>query len=304
MTTGGRLRSVLITGGRGNLGRKLTAHLIASDLAERVVALDRPGAPSSAPHSRVHDVTADLADPRDGALAAAIEGVDAVVHFAASNPAPNAPWDQSRESFEMTLRVAHEAVRAGARRIVFASSNHAMGKYKDAPYARRIGPGELGPETLPAPGTLFDTDEGVLDGVAYGATKLLGESAFGVAAERSGGRTTSVSLRIGWCQAGENRAETINAAGGGASPGEETPSYRRALRWFRNMWLSDRDFAQLLERALLADASGWPSPAVVVNGMSANRGMAWDLRPGERWLGYRPQDDVWTALGLEPPPAE
>ena len=31
---------------------------------------------------------------------------------------------------------------------------------------------------------------------------------------------------------------------------------------------------------------------VLVNGMSANTGMPWDLEPGRRVLGYHPQDDV------------
>jgi hypothetical protein len=34
---------------------------------------------------------------------------------------------------------------------------------------------------------------------------------------------------------------------------------------------------------------------VIVNGMSANRGMRWDLTDARTLLGYQPQDDVTKA---------
>ena len=60
------------------------------------------------------------------------------------------------------------------------------------------------------------------------------------------------------------------------------------------MWLSNRDMAQLLERALVADADGWPGGFALVNGMSDNAGMAWSLEATRRLLGYRPQDGVFA----------
>jgi hypothetical protein len=63
------------------------------------------------------------------------------------------------------------------------------------------------------------------------------------------------------------------------------------------MWLSNRDFVQLMEKALLADASGWPSPGIVVNGMSANRDMPWDVESTRRLIGYEPRDDAWKHVG-------
>jgi hypothetical protein len=57
------------------------------------------------------------------------------------------------------------------------------------------------------------------------------------------------------------------------------------------MWLSNRDFLHLMERCLLADL---PEKFLVVNGMSANSGMRWDLTTAQKILGYEPQDDVNT----------
>jgi hypothetical protein len=66
------------------------------------------------------------------------------------------------------------------------------------------------------------------------------------------------------------------------------------------MWLSDRDFVAETEAALLADDGRWPAPGIVVNAVSANRGTPWNMEEAERWLGHKPQDDVWDRLGIAP----
>jgi nucleoside-diphosphate-sugar epimerase len=107
----------------------------------------------------------------------------------------------------------------------------------------------------------------MLQGFAYAASKLMDERACLAEAHRSNGGLTGVCVRIGWCQPGENRPEMINTPG---LPGEETNpglDTERDLRWVRNMWLSNRDFTAVMERALLADAQAWPQPGIVVNGM-------------------------------------
>jgi hypothetical protein len=38
----------------------------------------------------------------------------------------------------------------------------------------------------------------------------------------------------------------------------------------------------------------------VVNAVSANRGTPWNMEEAERWLGHKPQDDVWDRLGIAP----
>jgi len=79
-----------------------------------------------------------------------------------------------------------------------------------------------------------------------------------------------VCLRIGYCQRGENR------------PG---PQMKMGL-WGQAMWLSDRDFCQGVERAALAEGIGF----AVVNLMSDNPGMRWDIAATRRILGYAPRD--------------
>ncbi len=125
---------------------------------------------------------------------------------------------------------------------------------------------------------------------AYGASKLLGERA-GLMLDRSSG-VSFVALRIGFCQRGDNL------------PG---PHMGYGL-WGQQMWLSDRDLCRGFERAVLAEDLG----GAVLNLMSDNSGMRWDLSATRAAIGYVPADrstpvetvdtrrgDTWARSGLE-----
>lgn len=289
------MHAVLITGGAGNLGGKLAEAFADRPWCSRIVAVDRAAAlaaRSFAAWPKVQPLALDLADPAGTGLAAALAGIDTVIHFAVADPMPDASWEDSSASVAMTARLLMAARDAGLRRFVFASSNHTVGALKEQP---AIAPGTLTTDRV-APGTRMDTPGGMVVGTAYGASKALTEPIC-VAAARPGGLTT-VAVRIGWCQSGENRPQTLSAGGNPNAPpgGPATAEGERDLRWFRNMWLSNRDFVALFERAVLASPDAWPAPGIVVNGMSANAGMPWDIATTRRLLGYEPKDDVWAEL--------
>jgi uronate dehydrogenase len=63
------------------------------------------------------------------------------------------------------------------------------------------------------------------------------------------------------------------------------------------MWLSNRDFCQLMECCLVADL---PKRFLIVNGMSDNTGMRWDIEPSRSTLGYQPLDDVMRSGSSAP----
>lgn len=295
------MKTVAITGALGNLGWKFVQHMSAHADVARVIALDLRE-PSSEQRSELTSnqaakcefVPCDLLEWQDRRWRDAVDRCDTVVHFAAQNPFPEASWDDANRSLDMTLNVAFASADAGVRRFVFVSSNHVMGRYKDSPLADTIDPGELTTSLEQAVGTVWQVGEREMDSTPYAVAKSSGERLCHALGTRTDGSTTFVSVRVGWCQPGENVPATLSAAGTPtqALGIDRDAEFERADFWFRHMWLSNRDFTQLFERAVFAEADPWPEPSVVVNGVSDNTGMAWSLDEAVRYLGYDPQDDV------------
>lgn len=130
---------ILLTGAAGQMGQKLremlrgrVAQLRLSDIAP----MD-PAGPGEALWP------CDLADT--DALAKAMAGVDAVVHLAASLNVDD--WRQTLDvNIAGTYHVYDAARRAGVRRVIYASSHHAVGMY---PVEQRIGlDARLRPDSL------------------------------------------------------------------------------------------------------------------------------------------------------------
>lgn len=280
---------VVITGAAGNLGTKLRQHLETADWVDEIVGID---VVAFAPGKKTRSVIADLTDAEDARWIAELRAANGVVHYASANPAPTSSWAESAASFDMTANLLEQAGGDAPCRFIFASSNHAMGGYKDA----EIPAGGLGMSTPQMSGTRYFDGEMYRWGAAYGATKMLGERVCIARAKATGGRITAVATRIGWCQGGDNLATTLSGGGGGDRGEQSAEELAKNLKWFRSMWLSNRDHAQLMERALRADASKWPGPGIVVSGMSNNRGMPWNIAEAAEWIGYHPVDDVFADL--------
>ncbi len=293
--------AVLVTGACGNLGRKIVEALARTEWCHRIVGVDLRADRAAFPGAALERLTlveGDLTDPL-GSWRDALAGIDAVVHFAALNPNVDATWAEAATSFDMTANLGLAALQHGVKRFVFASSNHVMGGYKDAPLAAAMGAGRLTTAIDPAPGTRWNDGTEIQDSTAYATAKLMGERFVTALAAQPGGRLTGVSVRIGWAQPGANQAKTISHAGStlGGFPKAETDDAKRDLRWFRNMWLANADLEAIFLAAIHADPASWPTPAIVVNGMSGNRAMDWDIETARQWLGYVPAHDLYVELG-------
>ncbi|MBX3010169.1 MAG: NAD(P)-dependent oxidoreductase [Caldilineaceae bacterium] len=301
------IRRVAITGGLGNLGTKLLRHLASVAGIEQLVGLDVRSAPPGHREQILAGLTTtaslafvacDLADRDDQRWQQVLANTDAVVHFAAQNPYPEASWEEAAISLDMTLHVANAAVANGVQRVVFATSNHVMGGYKDDPLWQQLGPGGLTPNLPPAVGTRWHTGQQEMDSTAYATAKLYGERVCKEAATRANSQSTFAAIRIGWCQPGDNLPTTLSAAGTPTQSSKtattDDAAALRSARWFREMWLSNRDFLQLFTRAITTNSEKWPHGFVLVNGMSNNQGMKWSLAETQQYLGYQPVDNAYA----------
>eukprot|EP00957_Ditylum_brightwellii_P106864 8152614-Ditylum_brightwellii.AAC.1 len=261
------LPKIVITGGTGNLGSKLSKQLLSYDPPKyRVSLIEHPQffntskVPPGAHVTKgdVGNIESGLSP--DGGWVNSFDDADAVIHFSAVNPYPNATWDQSAESMDHCCNVFNAACSRGVRRVIFATTSHTMGGYKDVDPPLEAG--TLGPDLPPKVGTkLLDPValEASGDSVAYGAAKLCGERLAASLAALHAPRTTFVCLRVGWCQPGDNLPETLSAAGSPPEFQSDTGVSEEEKRgenggtdelWFKGMWLSNRDFLAYFEAAL------------------------------------------------------
>jgi UDP-glucose 4-epimerase len=106
----------------GRVGRNLARSLLTEGRTVRGLVLpDDPGL-EGARAAGVECVTGDLADP--AAVAAALEGVDSVVHLGAAMIfGPNDNPVLLNANIRGTYELAHAAAKTGVRRFVFASSD-------------------------------------------------------------------------------------------------------------------------------------------------------------------------------------
>jgi NAD+ dependent glucose-6-phosphate dehydrogenase len=108
----------------------------------------------------------------------------------------------------------------------------------------------------------------------YGVSKLVGERMGRSVHARRG--LSVICFRIGYLQRGDNRPGTHMGWGG----------------WGQAMWLSNRDLCQAMERSVMAGGIGF----AVLNLMSDNPGMRWDIETTKRTIGYAPQDGAAPVL--------
>ena len=154
--------TVLLTGAAGTIGSALAVRLPAYGWTVR--GFDRVPVDGG--------VVGDITSPAD--LDAAMRGTSAVVHLAGQNT--EARWPVVREAnVEGTFQVFEAARRHGVSRVVYASSNHAIG-------FTPVTPG-LPAAASPRPDTL------------YGVSKVFGEALGRYYADRYGMRVAC--LRIG-----------------------------------------------------------------------------------------------------------
>ena len=170
-STNDKRRTVLVTGAAGNIGSYFAEHshkrydlrLNVREVDEDAKKIEKFG------EIVVGDIT-DLERMKE--LCA---GIDTVLHLAA-NPSPNTPWhDALNVNIVGTYNVFVAAKAAGCRRVIYASSIHAVSGY----------PADV----------QVKTSEPVNPGDLYGVSKCFGEALARYMAEQEG--ISAIALRIG-----------------------------------------------------------------------------------------------------------
>lgn len=117
--------ATLITGAAGNLGSLLARHLGARGMRLRLMVHRTPLPDDLRAMPNVESVHADLARPET--LAAAVEGCDAVIHFAGVLFAPRPETFLPETNTRWFSNLLDASLRAGARRVVLVSFPHVEG---------------------------------------------------------------------------------------------------------------------------------------------------------------------------------
>jgi uronate dehydrogenase len=153
------MERVLITGASGGVGGRLRRLLRPH--YPKLLLSDLKAPPDLQPGEEF--VAADLADP--GAVEKICAGVDGIVHL--GGVSAEGDWDSILRVNIIGMRNLYEAARTqGVKRVIFASSNHAVGMY---PRRRRIG-----------------ADVTVRPDSRYGVSKAFGEAMGALYADKHG----------------------------------------------------------------------------------------------------------------------
>lgn len=191
------MKRVLLTGAGGGIGYRMRQELAGTYPILRVSDMVDLGPARDGEEVAV----ADLTRPDD--LARIVDGVDGIIHLGGLSVEHQ--WDDIlRTNIDGAYRLFEAAYNAGVKRIVFASSNHAVGFYPR--------------------GQILDGSERPRPDCRYGLSKVFGEALSQYFADNYG--LGILSIRIGWCF---EKPETQRALGSWVSIGDLTQLCRIGL---------------------------------------------------------------------------
>ena len=221
---------VLVTGAHGKVGSAAVEHLASAGLEVTASDLARPVYEAPADGTAVPYVQADLTDAGDAF--AVVRGHDVVVHAAAiPEPSQNVAHHVFRNNLMATFNALEAAVRLGARRFVFVSSETVPGFV----FAER----PLVPDYAP-----IDEEHPARPQDPYALAKLFGEQLCDAAIARSDLRCTTV--RPSWVQWEGNVARNLG-------PYVRDGSLASESLW---SWTDAYDLAESLRLAITTDLPG------------------------------------------------
>ena len=198
----------------------------------------------------------------------AVKGQDVVVHLAADS-SMKAEWDTVLPYNIVGVQNVFEAAKvAGVKRVIFGSSQHAVGgNYLDEPY-KSILSADF--SKVKRPYKRIDENTPIRPSGFYGVSKAFGEAIGSIYNEYYG--LPSIHLRIGYTASNDNPGKGMS------------------------LWLSHRDCTQIIMKSVDAPES---LKYGVYFAMSDNYWNIFSIEKAKKELGYKPQDDSGQVLTQE-----
>lgn len=265
---------VLVTGAFGRCGTAILDHL---DDRYSFKYTDLPDVLEDAPTESVSTTPVDVTDRQQ--IEAACEKADAIVHLAGYPHVESTFEDVHRPNILGTYNVFEAARMAQVDAVVYASSNHVMGRYED----------EFAPELYTDTDVLLDRHDPSRPDSYYAVSKLFGEHLAKFYVSEFEFPKQCYALRIGSVR-NPKYDHPYGDALKGVSEGHwdpESDAYQTQVARLKALWLSRRDFAQLVACCLEDDSVTFD----VFNAVSDNKTRWFDISHARHVLGYNPSDD-------------
>ena len=236
-------KRVLVTGARGAVGTAASIELRRRGHFVR-------GFGRNAMENVDEACVGDLADR--AAVSAASEGVDAVVHLAATPDVSDFMTELLQPNIVGVYNVMEAAREHGVKRVVFASTvQTVMGFQKFADQE------------------LIRPEDGTAPRNHYSVSKVFGEAMCEMYAHEYG--ISTIPVRVGWLPREQHHVDSLSKS-----------------EWGQNVYLSPGDtgrfFACCVEAGELP-----PVTTLFVTSIPKTRTIL-DLEPSKRWVGYEPQE--------------
>ena len=248
------MNKILITGGSGLIGSVLNNHLKEK---YNLINLD-----IKKPTNHSQDtIIGNMNVLEDVKIAS--KSADAIIHLGAVINV-DSDWELVlKNNIESTRNVYEAAKINGVKKVIFASSNHAVGLFEnDSPY-KEIVEGKyegLDPKNLKK----VDKNVPIRPDSYYGVSKSYGEAIGRYYYETF--NIKSINLRIG---------TVLNS---------DDPS--TSIRHF-STWLSHRDISQLVEKSIIHNVE-----FEIFYGVSNNKWRFWDIEDSQKKISYMPVDNA------------
>tara|TARA_B110000438_G_scaffold88879_1_gene88358 strand:+ start:715 stop:1476 length:762 start_codon:yes stop_codon:yes gene_type:complete len=247
-------KKILVTGAAGLIGGIILKNNTQDDLYGLDII------PSLYPNHQISDIS----DPKKLERVLTKNNIEVVVHLA-GNPSVSATWDSLiKNNIDGTANIFEASKNSGVRKIIYASSNHAVGLFeKDSPYKQIISGNYEDVKNY----ELIEPNCEVRPDSMYGVSKAFGENIGRYYQENYG--LNVACLRIG----------SVRKI--------DTPIEQNNSRFF-STWCSHEDIYGLIDACINSEDLAFN----IFYGVSNNLWKIWDTSNQKKIINFHPKSNA------------